>query len=45
MQMTGTDLLNVAYERGAPALTNLMAGQIGMLFEPSPTGEPYAKRG
>lgn len=45
MQMTGTDLLNVAYKGGAPALADLMGGQIDMMFETSPTAVPYAKSG
>lgn len=45
MQMTGTDLLNVGYKGGAPALADLMGGQIDMMFETSPTAVPYAKSG
>jgi tripartite-type tricarboxylate transporter receptor subunit TctC len=45
MQMTGTDLLNVAYKGGAPALADLMGGQIDLMFETSPTAVPYAKSG
>lgn len=45
MQMTGTDMLNVAYKGGAPALSDLMAGQIDLMFETSPTAVPYAKSG
>ncbi|WP_447775196.1 Bug family tripartite tricarboxylate transporter substrate binding protein [Variovorax boronicumulans] len=45
MQMTGTDLLNVAYKGGAPALSDLVGGQIDMMFETSPTAVPYAKSG
>ncbi|WP_062471279.1 Bug family tripartite tricarboxylate transporter substrate binding protein [Variovorax boronicumulans] len=45
MKMTGTDLLNVAYKGGAPALSDLVGGQIDMMFETSPTAVPYAKSG
>jgi tripartite-type tricarboxylate transporter receptor subunit TctC len=45
MSMTGTDLLNVAYKGGAPALSDLVGGQIDMMFETSPTATPYAKSG
>ena len=45
MQMTGTDLLNVAYKGGAPALSDLIGGQIDLMFETSPTAVPYAKSG
>jgi len=43
--MTWTDMLNVAYKGGAPALSDLMAGQIDLMFETSPTAVPYAKSG
>lgn len=45
MKMTGTDMLNVAYKGGAPALADLMGGQIDLMFETSPTAVPYAKSG
>ena len=45
MSMTGTDMLNVAYRGGAPALADLLAGQIDLMFETSPTAVPYAKSG
>lgn len=45
MQMTGTDMLNVAYKGGAPALADLLGGQIDLMFETSPTAVPYAKSG
>ncbi|MDM0024344.1 Bug family tripartite tricarboxylate transporter substrate binding protein [Variovorax saccharolyticus] len=45
MRMTGTDLLNVAYKGGAPALSDLVGGQIDLMFETSPTAVPYAKSG
>jgi len=45
MRMTGTDLLNVAYKGGAPALSDLIGGQIDLMFETSPTAVPYAKSG
>lgn len=45
MQMTGTDMLNVAYKGGAPALSDLLGGQIDLMFETSPTAVPYAKSG
>ena len=45
MSSTGTDMLNVAYRGGAPALSDLLAGQIDLMFETSPTAVPYAKTG
>ncbi|QHI99863.1 tripartite tricarboxylate transporter substrate binding protein [Xylophilus rhododendri] len=45
MSMTGTEMVNVAYRGGAPALADLLAGQIDLMFETSPTAVPYAKSG
>lgn len=45
MRMTGTDMLSVSYKGGAPALADLMAGQIDLMFETSPTAVPIAKSG
>jgi tripartite-type tricarboxylate transporter receptor subunit TctC len=43
--MTGTDVLNVPYKGGAPALTDLLGGQIDAMFETAPTAMPYVKQG
>lgn len=45
MQSTGTDMLNVAYKGGAPALADLLGGQIDLMFETSPTAVPHFKAG
>jgi len=45
MQMTGTDMLSVTYKGGAPALADLLGGQIDLMFETSPTAVPYAQSG
>lgn len=44
-QQAGVELLHVPYKGGAPALTDLMSGQIDMLFDTSPTALPYVKSG
>jgi tripartite-type tricarboxylate transporter receptor subunit TctC len=43
--MTGTEMINVGYRGGAPALADLLAGQIDLMFETSPTAVPYVKSG
>jgi tripartite-type tricarboxylate transporter receptor subunit TctC len=43
--MTGADILNVPYKGGAPALTDLLGGQIDAMFETAPTAMPYIKQG
>ncbi|MBT2324317.1 tripartite tricarboxylate transporter substrate binding protein [Variovorax paradoxus] len=43
MQQAGVEMLHVPYKGGAPALTDLMGGQIDMLFDTSPTALPYVK--
>lgn len=45
MAATGTDMVNVAYKGGAPALADLMGGHIELMFETSPTAVPYVKSG
>ncbi len=39
----GLDMLHVPYKGGAPALNDLLGGQIQVMFETSPTALPYAK--
>lgn len=41
--MAAVDVLHVPYKGGAPALNDLLAGQIDAMFETSPTALPYAK--
>lgn len=45
MQATGTEMVNVAYKGGAPALADLLGGHINMMFETSPTAVPNVKSG
>lgn len=41
----GVEMLNVQYKGGAPALNDLLGGQIQSMFETSPTALPYARDG
>jgi tripartite-type tricarboxylate transporter receptor subunit TctC len=43
--MAGVDVLHVPYKGGAPALSDLLGGQINAMFETSPTAIPYVKQG
>ena len=41
--MANVNVLHVPYKGGAPALNDLLGGQIQAMFETSPTALPYAK--
>jgi tripartite-type tricarboxylate transporter receptor subunit TctC len=43
--MAGIDIVHVAYKGGAPALNDLLGGQIAMSFEPLPTALQHIKGG
>ncbi len=43
--MTGTDILHIPYKGGAPMMTDLMAGQIQMAIETSPSAAPHVRSG
>jgi tripartite-type tricarboxylate transporter receptor subunit TctC len=43
--MTGVDMLHVPYRGGAPALTDLIAGQVQVLFNPMPSMIEYVRAG
>ena len=43
--MTGCDMLHVPYKGAGPALTDLMAGQVQVLFDNLPSSYPHIKSG
>jgi tripartite-type tricarboxylate transporter receptor subunit TctC len=43
--MTGTDMLHVPYKGSAPAVTDLIAGQVNMMFENIPAAMPHIRSG
>src|SRR5207253_3193717 len=43
--MTGTDISHVPYKGGAPMMTDLIAGQIQMAIETSPSASPHVHSG
>ena len=43
--MTGVDLVRVGYRGGGPALVDLMAGQVQVMFEPTLSTLPHIKDG
>ena len=44
-QMAGVDLVPVAYRGGAPALVDLIAGQVQVMFEPTISTIGYVRAG
>jgi tripartite-type tricarboxylate transporter receptor subunit TctC len=44
-QMTGVDLVHVLYKGAAPAMTDLVSGQVHMSFAPVANVVPFAKAG
>jgi len=43
--MTGVNFIHVPYRGAAPALTDLLGGQVQVLFEPLPASIPHIKSG
>lgn len=43
--MTGVDMLHVPYKGSGPALTDLMAGQVSVMFDNLPSSMAYIKSG
>jgi len=43
--MAGVNVLHVAYKGGAPAMNDLLGGQIQSMFQTAPEAVPYAKDG
>lgn len=43
--MTGTEILHVPYRGGAMAITDVISGQVHMIFESLPSIAPFAKTG
>ena len=44
-QMTGTDILHIPYKGSGPAVTDLLAGQVHMMFDNIPSSLPHIKAG
>jgi tripartite-type tricarboxylate transporter receptor subunit TctC len=43
--IAGVDIVHVPYKGGAPAMTDLLAGQISFMIEPIPTALPHIRSG
>jgi tripartite-type tricarboxylate transporter receptor subunit TctC len=45
MMATGVDLVHVPYKGSAPAIVDLLGGQINLMFDTAPTAIPHIKSG
>ena len=43
--LTGTDMIHIPYKGSAPAVTDLLAGQVSMMFDNIPSALPHIKSG
>ena len=43
--MSGTDILHIPYKGSGPAVTDLLAGQVNMMFDNIPSSLPHIKAG
>jgi tripartite-type tricarboxylate transporter receptor subunit TctC len=44
-QMTGVDMLHIPYKGSGPAVTDLLGGQVHMMFDNIPSSLPHIKSG
>jgi tripartite-type tricarboxylate transporter receptor subunit TctC len=44
-QLTGVDMLHIPYKGSGPAVTDLLAGQVNMMFDNVPSSLPHIKAG
>jgi tripartite-type tricarboxylate transporter receptor subunit TctC len=44
-QLTGTDIVHIPYKGSAPAVTDLLGGQVNMMFDNIPSSLPHIKSG
>jgi tripartite-type tricarboxylate transporter receptor subunit TctC len=44
-QFTGTDILHIPYKGSGPAVTDLLGGQVNMMFDNIPSSLPHIKAG